>query len=186
MSAPKFRDGDVLSWKGHEWTIRGEGSMPATRGRWVITRADRAQSWHPEVGADLTVAGAVLLRRPVRVGDLLRLGDGAPVTFGEVEDRNFRQIGPAYLNGFTHADGTPIEPPAAEPEPEPAPREGMRRHVVYTSANVVDFAVLHDDTVQRANRLADENGRLLDENRELLADNARLRRQVERLERRGK
>lgn len=216
MSAPQFRVGDVVDWC-HEGA---EGRVVYVNGWRIGVRWER--SWIGKSAGQVGEHGEsqlTLLRRPVRVGDrlatkgadrdLLTVGDVLPGRVSYVNEDgspNGWDGWETVLGLRVHADGTPIDPPQAEPAPRGAWVGDDRYWVDFSKWGYIVNRSLAEPVLpaldapgpdepsvcwwrgeetdqQRANRLADEAGALRSERDELLRENATLRRQIERLER---
>jgi hypothetical protein len=134
VSAVVFREGDWVTWGPGE----GRVSYVDEEGRGIIAATGRGSSISgPE---DMFT----LLRRPVRVGDLVTWGykvrnekvvevcpGGVVVDYGP-SGSYFVSWGGNASTPIVHADGTPIDPPQAK-EPE-APKD-YERHAIDYAAN---------------------------------------------------
>ncbi len=210
MSAPKFRVGDVVCWRNNPGEARvtyvPEQSELYVHVEWLAsTRRVEGERTQHHAGF------LTLLRRPVQVGDVLRAKedekhwDNLHILTIEADRWTGRRghedvflrfsdaLGPlSKRGGYTHEDGTPIDPPQPEqPSFESIQLQGEHGPIQVTTKR---YGVTADDPDgglrrerdaerQRANRLADECGRLADENRELRCELADALRKVARLER---
>lgn len=193
MSAPKFRVGDVVHVAGSREERRVESmtgdGWPNVRCGIVLIAVDPI--------------AATLLRRPVRVGDVIKVMVTGELHTVEASDVRHNAC---HWPSWTHADGTPIEPPRAElcgeagappkwvgpPQAEPGP-EPVAKPTYNTPRNCRDHCVpieqhetakaLYRDLRAHVSRIADEAGALRSERDELLRENATLRRTIDRLER---
>lgn len=106
----KFREGDVVKANDHAREYRV--TRVFTDGTYVGESLDGNSMVSGDPG------WFTLLRRPVRVGDRLRSAAdpwsryGAEVIATETTVEIASKV-PGHLDGWTHADGTPIDPPQA-------------------------------------------------------------------------
>lgn len=132
LVSPAFREGDVVLFRGGEHVVADV--VFRIEGMTYLVRPATAAL--PSAGAaTFPTADMTLLRRPVRVGDVLRkpantvaswdTGGGLHRGVGVGEATFTAEVLPSlcrgrwalaniYLDALTHADGTPIEPPKRE------------------------------------------------------------------------
>lgn len=177
MSASIFRDGDVVRIDD----LGADGVVTRVLpGNWCDIRLSNGTE-----GAD-RFENLTLLRRPVRVGDRLCTDGSLPFVVAE-QAAIHRYLPPLW----THADGTPIEPPhktsggGDHPDDLPGCRPKTEHHCIdrinHAPARGPEEAgfcsVLAHEALVTSLMHVDK------QRTELLAENARLRRDIERKDR---
>lgn len=194
----RFREGDVISttaWSGEYRIDEVDGYVVRATG---VGRALGAIS--------VALCNCTLLRRPLRVGDVLVHPKHGRTKVHEGETHSNTQW---VECGYAHEDGTPIDVPGEAAKVDlcgftrqsmgncPKSRGHEGRCWVDLGGNNAGLqeaekaeraaadmrATVVTDAQARANRLSDECGALRTERDELLVENATLRRKLEKLER---